>query len=171
MLTLILDNALSVSQILSDVPPDCACTFFGIDGSVTSTLGVDDVDVGPPQTQVSGTCGPETPARKPRQAAVVEATATFSGAGPNPPTYSETFPANGVAQPISKHPLIPRASPQGRECLADLLPRRHVLSSYAVVKSVYILIETHSQSAERLTHHSLLWTRHLHFLRRRWQRD
>ncbi len=130
--------------------------------------------MGPPQAQVSGTCRLESSARKPRQVSVgpeVEATATFSGAGPNPPAYSEIFAANGIAQPISKHPLIPRASPQGHECLADLLPQTHVLSSYAIVSSVYILIETHSQSAERLTHHSLLRPCHLHFLRLRRQPD
>ena len=56
---MLLDNALSISHIHSDVPNDCACTFSGIDGSVTSTVGVDDVDVGPPQTQVSGVCETE----------------------------------------------------------------------------------------------------------------
>lgn len=56
MLTLISDNPLSVSHIITDLPVDCACTFSGIDGSVTTTLSNEEVDVGPPQTQVSGVC-------------------------------------------------------------------------------------------------------------------
>lgn len=32
------------------------CTFHGIDNSVTTVSGAELVDVGPPQTQVSGSC-------------------------------------------------------------------------------------------------------------------
>lgn len=48
------DNVLSVSKIT--VPAGVTCTFDGIDGSVTKVSNQARVDVGPPQTQVSGAC-------------------------------------------------------------------------------------------------------------------
>lgn len=48
------DNPLSVSHIASQ--GGATCTLFGVDGSVTTVVGANTVDVGPPQTQVSGTC-------------------------------------------------------------------------------------------------------------------
>ena len=47
-------NPLSVSHIESQ--GGATCTIIGIDGSVTTVVGATTVDVGPPQTQVSGTC-------------------------------------------------------------------------------------------------------------------
>ena len=32
------------------------CGFLGIDGSQTTVVGAQTVDVGPPQTQISGSC-------------------------------------------------------------------------------------------------------------------
>ncbi|MCJ1400075.1 hypothetical protein MMC11_003278 [Xylographa trunciseda] len=49
-------NPLSISHIKSD--GGASCTFFGVDNSVTSVYGAETVDVGPPQTQVSGICSP-----------------------------------------------------------------------------------------------------------------
>ncbi|KAI9925512.1 hypothetical protein ASPWEDRAFT_28951 [Aspergillus wentii DTO 134E9] len=47
-------NPLSISHISS--LGGATCTFHGIDGSVTTVVGRNTVDVGPPQTQVSGSC-------------------------------------------------------------------------------------------------------------------
>jgi len=47
-------NPLSISHISSN--GGAICTFFGIDGSETTVVGATTVDVGPPQTQVSGIC-------------------------------------------------------------------------------------------------------------------
>jgi len=47
-------NHLSVSKI--SVAGHVSCTFYGIDGSVTSVKGGTTSDVGPPQTQVNGQC-------------------------------------------------------------------------------------------------------------------
>ena len=48
------DNDLSVNLIKSE--GGATCTFYGIDGSVTTVTKAETVAVGPPQTQVSGTC-------------------------------------------------------------------------------------------------------------------
>ncbi|KAI4197519.1 MAG: hypothetical protein LQ348_002155 [Seirophora lacunosa] len=45
---------LSVSMIRSE--GGATCTFNGIDGSSTTVVGAQTVDVGPPQTQISGSC-------------------------------------------------------------------------------------------------------------------
>ncbi|KAB8259947.1 hypothetical protein BDV32DRAFT_138467 [Aspergillus pseudonomiae] len=50
-----ISNRLSISHIESHAP-GVSCTFNGIDHSVTTVSGVQTVDVGPPQTQISGTC-------------------------------------------------------------------------------------------------------------------
>ncbi|KAK4691685.1 hypothetical protein P7C71_g5365, partial [Lecanoromycetidae sp. Uapishka_2] len=52
--TFTIDNDLSVSRISS--AGGASCTFFGVDGSTTTVVGANTVDVGPPQTQVSGAC-------------------------------------------------------------------------------------------------------------------
>ncbi|KAL2864301.1 uncharacterized protein BJX67DRAFT_361722 [Aspergillus lucknowensis] len=48
-------NPLSISHIASSTD-GAACTFNGIDGSNTVVSGAQTIDVGPPQTQVSGSC-------------------------------------------------------------------------------------------------------------------
>ncbi|KAJ5770449.1 uncharacterized protein N7511_002500 [Penicillium nucicola] len=48
-------DPLSISHIVSD-RDGVTCTFNGIDHSVTTTSGTQLVDVGPPQTQLSGSC-------------------------------------------------------------------------------------------------------------------
>lgn len=50
-------NPLSVSKI-SSLTGGAVCTFKGIDGSVTTVIGEETVDVGPPQTQISASCRP-----------------------------------------------------------------------------------------------------------------
>jgi hypothetical protein len=47
-------NALSISHIVSE--GGATCSFHGIDGSETTVVGAQTVDVGPPQTQVWGSC-------------------------------------------------------------------------------------------------------------------
>ena len=54
LLTLNIVNPLSVSKIQS--LGGAICTFYGKDGSVTTTVGAQTVDVGPPQTQNFGFC-------------------------------------------------------------------------------------------------------------------
>ncbi|OJJ78843.1 uncharacterized protein ASPGLDRAFT_53272 [Aspergillus glaucus CBS 516.65] len=49
-----INNVLSISKI--SVPAGVKCTFHGIDGGVTKVSDRAVVDVGPPQTQVSGAC-------------------------------------------------------------------------------------------------------------------
>ncbi|KAL9006194.1 MAG: hypothetical protein Q9188_001073 [Gyalolechia gomerana] len=49
-----ISNPLSVSKIQS--LGGATCGFTGIDGSRVVTVGAQTVDVGPPQTQVSGSC-------------------------------------------------------------------------------------------------------------------
>jgi hypothetical protein len=48
-------NPLSISHIVSD-QVGVTCVFNGIDHSVTTISGTQLVDVGPPQTQISGSC-------------------------------------------------------------------------------------------------------------------
>jgi hypothetical protein len=50
----LIDNSLSISHIQSD--GGATCTFYGVDGSQTTVVGAQTVDVGPPQTQVWGAC-------------------------------------------------------------------------------------------------------------------
>ncbi|KAJ5093659.1 hypothetical protein N7456_009520 [Penicillium angulare] len=50
-----INNPLSISHIEIDVG-GFMCTFYGVDSGVTTVNGAELVDVGPPQTQVSGTC-------------------------------------------------------------------------------------------------------------------
>ncbi|MCJ1426837.1 hypothetical protein MMC29_004740 [Sticta canariensis] len=52
--TFTIDDPLSVSHIKSS--GGATCTIYGKDGSVTTVSGTQEVDVGPPQTQVSGVC-------------------------------------------------------------------------------------------------------------------
>ncbi|KAL8936809.1 MAG: hypothetical protein Q9216_004739 [Gyalolechia sp. 2 TL-2023] len=49
-----ISNPLSVSKIQS--LGGATCGFTGIDGSRVVTVGAQTVDVGPPQTQISGSC-------------------------------------------------------------------------------------------------------------------
>ncbi|KAL6716791.1 hypothetical protein ACLMJK_004703 [Lecanora helva] len=50
----LIDNPLSVSHISS--VGGAICTITGLDGSTTTIVGEQTVDVGPPQTQVRGSC-------------------------------------------------------------------------------------------------------------------
>ena len=54
ILTSVAANPLSVSSISLGGPGFCVIT--GVDGSETTVQGGDEVDVGPPQVQVSGVC-------------------------------------------------------------------------------------------------------------------
>ncbi|KAJ5647027.1 hypothetical protein N7490_003399 [Penicillium lividum] len=53
--TVSIANVLSISHIMSS-DANIQCTFHGIDNSVTDVIGAETVDVGPPQTQTSGSC-------------------------------------------------------------------------------------------------------------------
>ncbi|KAJ5364029.1 uncharacterized protein N7496_009742 [Penicillium cataractarum] len=85
-------NPLSISHISSSTD-GIYCTFNGVDNSVTSVSGAATVDVGPPQTQVSGTCSKlwrrDTP-----QVAV-----SFIGAADA--KFGQSFPLDGSAVQIT----------------------------------------------------------------------
>ncbi|KAJ5916897.1 hypothetical protein N7504_000912 [Penicillium tannophilum] len=53
--TVSISDVLSISHI-SSADSSVQCTFHGIDNSVTTVSGAELVDVGPPQTQISGSC-------------------------------------------------------------------------------------------------------------------
>ena len=50
----VIDDSLSVSHISS--AGGAICTIIGVDGSETTIVGEQTVDVGPPQTQIRGSC-------------------------------------------------------------------------------------------------------------------
>lgn len=52
---MLLGDPLSISHIMSNTE-GVKCTFNGVDNSVTVVEGAQTVDVGPPQTQISGSC-------------------------------------------------------------------------------------------------------------------
>ncbi|KAJ5343946.1 hypothetical protein MYU51_002105 [Penicillium brevicompactum] len=90
-------NPLSISKISSGVN-GFQCTFDGIDHSVTTVSGAETVDVGPPQTQLTGSCTPvnDHPARG-------LAWVTFIGAADA--QFSQGFPTDGewvqITNPLS----------------------------------------------------------------------
>lgn len=49
-----ISNPLSISHIV--LAGGASCTLFGSEGSSTTVVGANTVDVGPPQPQVSGSC-------------------------------------------------------------------------------------------------------------------
>ncbi|KAJ6190999.1 hypothetical protein N7519_001020 [Penicillium mononematosum] len=104
-----IENPLSVSHISSNTA-GVQCTFNGIDHSVTVVNGVQWVDVGPPQTQVTGSCQvqgsgssptpPSTPSTDPTGDNVH---VTFMGAADA--QFTQSFPSNGewieIVNPLS----------------------------------------------------------------------
>jgi hypothetical protein len=105
----LLANPLSISHISSSTS-DIQCTFHGVDNSVTSVSGVASVDVGPPQTQVSGTCSklggssdtpPVTPPANPEVDPVVT----------SPVNSPDTTPVTPQVDPAVTSPVIPQVDP------------------------------------------------------------
>ncbi|KAJ5540943.1 hypothetical protein N7494_006019 [Penicillium frequentans] len=108
--TVSVSDVLSISHISSS---DAAvqCTFHGIDNSVTTVSGAELVDVGPPQTQISGSCsatgssGSTTPSNPPsgnnggqgENSGNIEV--VFIGAANA--EFTQSFPVNGQATQIS----------------------------------------------------------------------
>ncbi|CAI7591965.1 unnamed protein product [Penicillium manginii] len=89
-------NVLSISHITSNTN-GVTCTFEGIDNSVTSLSGAGSVDVGPPQTQVSGHCSKlwRRNAQPQRRNAVL---VTFEGAADA--EFNQYFPTDGTPTKI-----------------------------------------------------------------------
>lgn len=85
-------NPLSISHISSSTN-GVDCTFNGIDNSVTTVNGAESVDVGPPQTQVSGSC--QNLGRRDNSVSV-----TFIGAADA--NFEQVFPIDGSAVQICK---------------------------------------------------------------------
>ncbi|KAJ5281686.1 hypothetical protein N7478_007058 [Penicillium angulare] len=69
-------NPLSISKISSNTA-NIECTFTGINNSHTTVYGIAEVDVGPPQAQVTGTCR-QLPSHRRRSDNIL---VTFIGAG------------------------------------------------------------------------------------------
>ena len=95
---------MSISHISSNAA-GVQCSFNGIDHSVTAVNGAETVDVGPPQTQVSGSCqelgsgpNPPTPPIQP-QPVGGQVQVTFLGAANA--QFTQSFPTNGQATQIS----------------------------------------------------------------------
>lgn len=88
-------NPLSISQI-SSYTDLVECTFTGVDGSFTTVDGAVSSDVGPPQTQVSGTCV-KLPSQRRRSHDVV---ITFIGAAGA--QFTQSFPIDDTVQQISR---------------------------------------------------------------------
>ncbi|KAJ0424385.1 hypothetical protein BJY00DRAFT_276558 [Aspergillus carlsbadensis] len=94
-------NPLSVSHIASSAP-GIACSFTGVDHGTTTVAGVGTVDVGPPQTQVQGSChvGSTAPS-PPVQPGPIgdQVLITFMGAANA--QFTQAFPVNGASMQIS----------------------------------------------------------------------
>jgi hypothetical protein len=86
-----LADPLSISHISSGTN-GVSCTFHGIDNSDTTVNGAQTVDVGPPQTQVYGSC--HLNGRSP------QVSVSFIGAADA--QFSQSFPVDGSSVQISK---------------------------------------------------------------------
>ncbi|KAJ5635099.1 uncharacterized protein N7484_008412 [Penicillium longicatenatum] len=87
-------NPLSISKISSNTNL-VECSFTGVDGSFTTVDGAVSSDVGPPQTQVSGTCF-KLPSQRRRSRDVA---ITFIGAAGA--QFTQSFPIDDTVQTIS----------------------------------------------------------------------
>ncbi|KAJ5702154.1 hypothetical protein N7488_009702 [Penicillium malachiteum] len=87
-----ISNPLSISHIANG-NGNVQCTFNGIDHSVTTVTGVQTVDVGPPQTQTSGSC------HKITNPGGQHVTVTFIGAADA--EFTQSFPVNGGSVQIT----------------------------------------------------------------------
>lgn len=90
---------MSISHI-SSADGNVQCTFNGIDNSVTTTDGAGTVDVGPPQTQISGSCN-LSDTNPPPPADQVQV--TFVGAAGA--DFIQSFPVGGGSVQISMFSL------------------------------------------------------------------
>ncbi|QQK39505.1 hypothetical protein Pdw03_2359 [Penicillium digitatum] len=103
-------NPLSISHISSHTA-GARCTFYGIDHSVTNVHGAQWVDVGPPQTQVTGSCqnqgsnsfpAPPAPPVAHPDPTGDQVQVTFIGAADA--QFTQSFPSNGdwvqIANPL-----------------------------------------------------------------------
>ncbi|KKK27096.1 hypothetical protein ARAM_000041 [Aspergillus rambellii] len=100
-----ISNPLSISHISSSTQ-GIACAFHGIDHSLTTVVGVAEVDVGPPQTQVEGSCTTEsTPPSPPTQARPPGGQVLITFLGAANAQFSQVFPINGhltqITNPLS----------------------------------------------------------------------
>jgi hypothetical protein len=86
-----LANPLSISHIASSTN-GVSCTFHGIDNSDTTVNGAQTVDVGPPQTQVHGSCH--------LSGGSPQVSVSFIGAADA--QFSQSFPVDGSSVQISK---------------------------------------------------------------------
>ncbi|KAJ6010806.1 hypothetical protein N7451_002218 [Penicillium sp. IBT 35674x] len=106
-----ISDVLSISHI-SSADASVQCTFHGIDNSVTTVSGAELVDVGPPQTQISGSCsatgssGSTTPPTNPPSGNNGGQTGNSGNVevvfiGAANAEFTQSFPVNGQATQIS----------------------------------------------------------------------
>ncbi|KAJ5497692.1 hypothetical protein N7453_006743 [Penicillium expansum] len=111
------------SRISSSNTAGVQCTFDGIDHSVTIVNGAQLVDVGPPQTQVTGSCqvqgsdsSPAPPATNPDPTGD-QVHVTFIGAADA--QFTQSFPSNGewvqIVNPLSISHI--QTSTEGITCI------------------------------------------------------
>lgn len=97
-------NPLSISHISSS-SPGITCTFNGIDHGTTTVVGAETVDVGPPQTQIQGSCSVgSTPPSPPvqRDPSGHHVLITFIGAANA--QFTQSFSIDGAGTQISTYP-------------------------------------------------------------------
>lgn len=110
MITLtFLANPLSISHISSSTN-GVFCTFHGVDNSVTAVNGAESVDVGPPQTQTSGSC------QKLWRRDTAQVSVSFIGAADA--KFWQDFPLDGSAVQISESAPI-RDEEDGINCRVE----------------------------------------------------
>ncbi|PYH44311.1 uncharacterized protein BP01DRAFT_86823 [Aspergillus saccharolyticus JOP 1030-1] len=103
--TVAITNPLSISHIASSTA-GVTCTFAGIDHSTTTVSGAVTVDVGPPQTQIQGSCTaagspappPSTPST-PSSGGQGSVAITFQGAANA--QFTQSFPLDGTSTVIT----------------------------------------------------------------------
>ncbi|KAJ6096495.1 hypothetical protein N7486_007241 [Penicillium sp. IBT 16267x] len=101
--TVPISNVLSISHISSG-DATVQCTFNGIDRSVTTVSGAQLVDVGPPQTQISGSCsakGSATPPPPPNPPPSGNGNIAVVFLGAANAEFTQSFPVNGQATQIT----------------------------------------------------------------------
>ncbi|KAJ5938637.1 hypothetical protein N7466_001771 [Penicillium verhagenii] len=105
-------NPLSVSKISSDTH-SVDCSFTGVNGSITTVDGDESSDVGPPQTQVSGTCAKVSLVTRRSNDVLI----TFIGAADA--QFTQSFPVDDSVQTISNPLSISHISnsDSGVECI------------------------------------------------------
>ncbi|KAJ5915207.1 hypothetical protein N7454_011102 [Penicillium verhagenii] len=122
-------NPLSVSKISSDTD-SVDCSFTGVNGSITTVDGDESSDVGPPQTQVSGTCAKVSLATRRSNDVLI----TFIGAADA--QFTQSFPVDDMSC-IQQFPGVALAD----LCLGNPLSISHISNSDSGVECTFIGVD------------------------------